>query len=191
MKATRCSVFGSVVLRVANSRCRPYAELRKMKIALAQFDPTVGDFAGNSARILELAADAKRRGADLAVFSELCVCGYLPLDLLERPNFIDRARDAVSCLAQTSPLPILVGYPARVPEAHGKPIANAAALLSGGQIVFEQHKMLLPTYDVFDESRYFEPARRAAHFCFRGRKAGHHRLRRHLERQELLGQAPL
>src|SRR5271165_4587610 len=106
-----------------------------MKIALAQFNPTVGDFEGNAARILNLASQAKHRGADLAVFSELCVCGYLPLDLLERPNFLDRARDAVSCLAHKSPLPILVGYPARVPEAHGKPVANAAALLAGGRIV--------------------------------------------------------
>jgi NAD+ synthase (glutamine-hydrolysing) len=143
-----------------------------MKIALAQFDPTVGDFAGNSARILELAADARQRGADLAVFSELCVCGYLPLDLLERPSFLDRARDTVSCLAQKSPLPILVGYPARVPEAHGKPVANAAALLSGGRIVFEQHKMLLPTYDVFDESRYFQPARQQRVFEFGGEMLG-------------------
>lgn len=143
-----------------------------MKIALAQFDPIVGDFAGNSARILELAAAAKQRGADLAVFSELCVCGYLPLDLLERPNFLDRARDAVSCLAQKASLPILVGYPARVPETHGKPIANAAALLSGGRIVFEQHKMLLPTYDVFDESRYFEPARQQRVFDLGEEKLG-------------------
>ena len=137
-----------------------------MKIALAQFDPTVGDFAGNSARILEFAADAKQRGADLAVFSELCVCGYLPLDLLERPQFLDRARDAVCNLAQKTPIPILVGYPARIAEVNGKPVANAAALLASGQIVFEQHKMLLPTYDVFDESRYFEPAKKQCVFEF-------------------------
>ena len=73
-----------------------------MKIALAQFNPTVGDFAGNSARILEMANEAKRGGADLAVFSELCVCGYLPLDLLERPAFLDRNRAEGSCV-QTIP----------------------------------------------------------------------------------------
>src|ERR1700684_410846 len=121
-----------------------------MKIALCQFNPTVGDFAGNSARILEMAAEAKSRGADLAVFSELCVCGYLPLDLLERPGFLERNQSAVSYLARETPLPILVGYVTRVNCPSGKSIANAAGLLEDGKIVFEQHKMLLPTYDVFD-----------------------------------------
>ena len=124
-----------------------------MKIALAQFNPTVGDFSGNSARILELAHQAKQLGADLAVYSELSVCGYLPLDLLERPGFLERNRAEVECLAQKTPLPILVGYAGRASHATGKPVANAAALLAGGRIIFEQHKMLLPTYDVFDESR--------------------------------------
>ena len=76
-----------------------------MKIALAQFNPTVGDFSGNSARILELAHQAKQSGADLAVFSELCVCGYLPLDLLERPGFLERNREEVACLAAKTPSP--------------------------------------------------------------------------------------
>ncbi len=130
-----------------------------MKIALAQFNPTVGDFAGNAASILELACQAKQRGADLAVFSELCLCGYLPLDLLERPSFLERNRTELACLAKKTPLPILIGYagPARGPT--GKNVSNAAALLTDGRAVFEQHKMLLPTYDVFDESRYFQPAR--------------------------------
>src|SRR5580704_9992318 len=129
-----------------------------MKIALAQFNPTVGDFAGNTARILDLAMQSKARGADLAVFSELCVCGYLPLDLLERPAFLERNRREVVCLAQKTPLPILVGYAGKSTGHVGKPAFNAAALLAGGQVVFEQHKMLLPSYDVFDESRYFQPA---------------------------------
>ncbi len=130
-----------------------------MKIALAQFNPTVGDFAGNAASFLELACQAKQRGADLAVFSELCLCGYLPLDLLKRPSFLERNRTELACLAKRTPLPILVGYagPARGPT--GKNVSNAAALLTDGWAVFEQHKMLLPTYDVFDESRYFQPAR--------------------------------
>src|SRR5215467_3984825 len=130
-----------------------------MKIALAQFNPTVGDFAGNAASILRLAQQAKSRGADLAVFSELCLCGYLPLDLLERPSFLDRSRAELDCLAKKAPLPILVGYPSRSPQGAGKELFNAAALLVDGRIAFEQHKMLLPTYDVFDESRYFRPAR--------------------------------
>src|ERR1700694_4893917 len=129
-----------------------------MKIALAQFNPTVGDFAGNSARILSLAAQAKQRGADLAVFSELCLCGYLPQDLLERPAFIDRNHQELKELAARIPLPSIVGYAGRVKNGTGKSIANKAALICGGRVVFEQSKMLLPTYDVFDESRYFQPA---------------------------------
>lgn len=132
-----------------------------MKIALCQFNPTVGDFEGNSARILALAARAEHRGADLAVFSELCVCGYLPLDLLERPAFIQRNHDTLNRIAAAMPLPAIVGYAGRVNEDHqraGKSIANKAALISEGRVVFEQSKMLLPTYDVFDESRYFQPS---------------------------------
>lgn len=132
-----------------------------MNIALCQFNPTVGDFEGNSARILDLAAQAERRGADLAVFSELCVCGYLPLDLLERPAFIQRNHDTLNRIAAAMPLPAIVGYAGRVNAEHqraGKSIANKAALISEGRVVFEQSKMLLPTYDVFDESRYFQPS---------------------------------
>src|ERR1700675_951110 len=129
-----------------------------MKIALAQFNPTVGDFAGNSARILTLAEQAQQRGAHLAVFSELCLCGYPPQDLLERPAFIDRNLKELQGLAAKLPLPAIVGYAGRVKNGTGKSIANKAALLCGGRSVFEQSKMLLPTYDVFDESRYFQPA---------------------------------
>ena len=107
-----------------------------------------------------LAAQAKRLGADLAVFSELCICGYLPLDLLERPAFIQRNHDTLNRVASQMPLPAIVGYAGRVnPDHHraGKSIANKAALIREGRVVFEQSKMLLPTYDVFDESRYFQP----------------------------------
>src|SRR6267154_1430496 len=113
-----------------------------MKIALAQFNPTIGDFAGNSARILKLAEQAQARGAKLAVFSELCLCGYLPLDLLERPAFIDRNLKELKALAGKVPLPAIVGYAGRVKNGSGKSIANKAALLCGGRIVFEQSKML-------------------------------------------------
>jgi NAD+ synthase/NAD+ synthase (glutamine-hydrolysing) len=129
-----------------------------MKIALAQFNPTVGDFSGNSARILSLAEKARQRGADLAVFSELCLCGYLPQDLLERPSFIDRNHKEMKELAAKLPLPAIVGYAGRVKNGTGRSIANKAALVCSGRVVFEQSKMLLPTYDVFDESRYFQPA---------------------------------
>ena len=129
-----------------------------MKIALAQFNPTVGDFAGNSARILHLAEKARQRGADLAVFTELCLCGYFPQDLLERPAFIDRNRKELKELAAKLPIPAIVGYVGRVNNGTGKHIANKAALICSGRVVFEQSKMLLPTYDVFDESRYFQAA---------------------------------
>lgn len=132
-----------------------------MKIALTQFNPTVGDFEGNAARIVSLAAQAKQRGADLAVFSELCICGYLPLDLLERPAFIERNHETLKCIAMQMPLPAIVGYAGRVErDRAGKSIANKAALIDEGRVVFEQSKMLLPTYDVFDESRYFQPGER-------------------------------
>ena len=107
-----------------------------------------------------LASQAKQRGAELAVFSELCLCGYLPLDLLERPAFIDRNQETLKEVASQMPLPAIVGYAGRVDHDHhraGKSIANKAALISEGRVVFEQSKMLLPTYDVFDESRYFQP----------------------------------
>jgi NAD+ synthase (glutamine-hydrolysing) len=137
-----------------------------MKIALAQFNPTVGDLAGNSARILSLAAQAQQRGANLAVFSELCLCGYPPQDLLERPAFIDRNLKELKELAKKLPVPAIVGYAGRVKKGRGKAIANKAALLCGGRIVFEQSKMLLPTYDVFDESRYFQPAEQQSTYDF-------------------------
>src|SRR6202050_1960893 len=129
-----------------------------MNIALAQFNPTVGDFEGNSARILELAHDARTRGAELAVFSELCLCGYPPQDLTERPAFIERNHTELLKLAKSISLPSVVGYVGKAQDDTGKPVANSAALISSGKILFEQRKMLLPTYDVFDETRYFQPA---------------------------------
>jgi NAD+ synthase (glutamine-hydrolysing) len=127
-------------------------------LALAQLNPTVGDFAGNSTRILSLAEKAKSRGADLAVFSELCLCGYPPQDLVERPSFVERNNRELNHLARNISLPSIVGYVGRAEDDTGKPVANSAALLAGGIVAFEQRKMLLPTYDVFDESRYFQPA---------------------------------
>jgi NAD+ synthase (glutamine-hydrolysing) len=143
-----------------------------MKIALAQLNPTVGDFAGNSAKILEFARRAAQRGADLVVFSELCLCGYLPMDLIERPQFIDRNERELACLANQLPIPSIVGYAARATGSTGKSASNAAALLANGKIAFVQHKMLLPTYDVFDESRYFQPAAAQKVFSFGGQNLG-------------------
>jgi len=143
-----------------------------MKIALAQFNPTVGDFLGNSARILEMAADAKSRGADLVIFSELCLCGYPPQDLVERPAFLERNQIELKELATKIPMPAIVGYVGKAQVQPGKPAANCAALLRDGEIVFRQRKMLLPTYDVFDESRYFQPARSQSTVEFSGSRLG-------------------
>ncbi len=143
-----------------------------MKIALAQFNPTVGDFAGNTASILALAERAKERSADLAVFSELCICGYLPQDLLERPAFIDRNQKELKQLAAKIALPAIVGFVGKNKNGTGNGISNKAALISGGKVVFEQSKMLLPTYDVFDESRYFQPATEQKVFGYENEKLG-------------------
>ena len=143
-----------------------------MKIALAQFNPTVGDFLGNSARMLEMAADAKSRAADLVIFSELCLCGYPPQDLVERPAFLERNQTALRELAAKTPLPAIVGYVGKAQVTPGKPAANCAALLRNGEIAFRQRKMLLPTYDVFDETRYFQPARSQSNIELAGQQLG-------------------
>ncbi len=143
-----------------------------MKIALAQLNPTVGDFSGNAARIRDFTQEAQRRGAQLAVFSELCLCGYLPQDLIERPAFLDRNRTELASLAKQLAIPAIIGYVGRAADNTGKPVANSAALVAGGRVVFEQNKMLLPTYDVFDESRYFQPAKTQRAFSFDGENLG-------------------
>ncbi len=143
-----------------------------MKIALSQFNPTVGDFDGNSARILQLAGDAKARGAGLAVFTELCLCGYPPQDLVERPAFLQRNHSALAQLAKSIPMPSIVGYVGRAQDDTGKAAANSAALIADGRVLFEQRKMLLPTYDVFDESRYFQPAHTQTIIPFGGEQLG-------------------
>ncbi len=133
-----------------------------MKIALAQINPTVGDFAGNIERMVKFAQCAQERGADLVVFPELALCGYPPRDLVERPGFIRRSEDELARLAALlPPLPALVGYVRRSNAVQGKAAADAAALLQNGKVVLDYAKILLPFYDVFDESRYFEPGQSA------------------------------
>jgi NAD+ synthase (glutamine-hydrolysing) len=134
-----------------------------MKIALAQINPTVGDFAGNARLILDFTARAAAQSADLVVFPELAVCGYPPADLLEKSSFLSRARqtlDEIAAHTITGPA-ILCGTALAIDgdSSAGKHARNVAALLSGGRVSFLQQKMLLPFYDVFDEQRYFEPAR--------------------------------
>jgi len=129
-----------------------------MRIALAQINPTVGDFAGNIDRIVKYAQRAQERGADLVVFPELALCGYPPRDLVERPGFIRRSETELERLAGLlPPIPALVGYVRRSHAVQGKAVADAAALIQDGRVVLDYAKILLPFYDVFDESRYFEP----------------------------------
>ena len=143
-----------------------------MKIALAQINPTVGDFAGNTRKIFEYAARAGEQGVDLAVFPELAVCGYPPADFLEKDAFVARAEEAIAEIAAWTGEPgrpaILCGTVMPATSPVGKQVRNVAALLSGGKVSFVQQKMLLPFYDVFDEQRYFEPAAQQALTCVDG-----------------------
>jgi len=129
-----------------------------MKIALAQINPTVGDIAGNRERIAQAIAAARDGGADLAVFSELVVTGYPPRDLLTRPSFVAASVAAVEHLAGACRgVAALVGFVRPSPRAPGRPLENAAALLADGRVRAVHAKTLLPTYDAFDETRYFQP----------------------------------
>ena len=133
-----------------------------MKIALAQINPTVGDFSGNLERIVGASRRAARLGARLTVFSELVICGYPPADFLEKPSFLARCRAAVDELAAATaglPTAVLAGVALAAEGEGGKPAVNAAVLLDQGRLLLEQHKRLLPFYDVFDEQRYFATSR--------------------------------
>jgi NAD+ synthetase len=130
-----------------------------MRIALAQLNPTVGDFDGNLRLVLEALERAKARGARLCVFPEMVLCGYPPHDLLERPRFVERNLAALDRVADACRgIAAVVGHVRPDPRPVGKGLLNAAALLDGGAVRSLHAKTLLPTYDVFDERRYFEPA---------------------------------
>ena len=132
-----------------------------MKIALAQIDPTVGDFTGNLEKILAASRRAADSGARLTVFSELAICGYPPADFVEKPSFLARCRTVVEDLAAATrdlPTAVLAGVALPAGREDLKPAFNAAVLLDRGQLILEQHKRLLPFYDVFDEQRYFSPS---------------------------------
>ncbi|MGD0800760.1 MAG: NAD+ synthase [Terracidiphilus sp.] len=133
-----------------------------MKIALAQINPTVGDFTGNLEMILAACRRAAAQGVRLTVFSELALCGYPPADFLEKPSFLARCRSAVDELAEATcelSTAVLAGVALPVERESGKSAVNAAVLLDRGNLLLEQHKRLLPFYDVFDEQRYFAPSR--------------------------------
>ncbi len=138
----------------------------EVRIALAQINTTIGDFAGNSAKIIDYARRARNAGADLILFPELSVCGYPPRDLVERPWFVERNRQAVEAIAREAEgIALICGLVTPAKSATGKSVLNSAALLRDGKIVFIQSKRLLPSYDVFDEMRNFAPAERQQLVC--------------------------
>jgi NAD+ synthase (glutamine-hydrolysing) len=145
-----------------------------MKIALVQVNPKVGDFARNTRLVLDSARQAATAGADVAVFPEMVLCGYPPLDLLSFPSFVVENQRALDALAHDLPPDLLtfVGLVKTVGTSWEKGLENVVVALHGGQVVFEQAKSLLPTYDVFDERRYFRSAARRRVFEWKGVKIG-------------------
>ena len=142
-----------------------------MKIALAQLNPTIGDFEGNLFKIEETLKKTKRQAPDLVLFSELFLVGYPPRDLLEKKDFLQQSMNALSRLLDLSkkykePV-ILCGTVLSTEKKTGKGLYNSAVLIQNGKILFKQHKSLLPTYDVFDEARYFDPAPQIDIFQFK------------------------
>jgi len=147
----------------------PYT--RSVKIALGQINPTVGDFAGNAAKIVEFARRAQSAGAGLILFPELSVCGYPPRDWVERPSFVARNRQTVEKIAaETRGIAVICGLVTPAESETGKAVMNSAAWLRDGQVEMIQSKMLLPTYDVFDEMRNFAAARKQEVFPFCGKQ---------------------
>ncbi len=142
-----------------------------MKIALGQINPTVGDFSGNAAKIIQFALQARSSGAGLILFPELCVSGYPPRDLVDRPWFVARNRSTVERIAaETQGIAVICGMVTAAEADSGKKAMNSAALLRDGRVEFIQSKMLLPTYDVFDEMRNFAPAKSQQLFSFCGKQ---------------------
>jgi NAD+ synthase (glutamine-hydrolysing) len=142
-----------------------------VKIALGQINPTVGDFSGNANKIIDFSRRAREAGAGLILFPELSVCGYPPRDLVERPTFVAKNRESVERIAaETKGIAVICGLVTPAQAETGKSVMNSAALLQDGKLAFLQSKMLLPTYDVFDEMRNFAPARHQELFDFCGNR---------------------
>lgn len=143
-----------------------------MKIALAQLNYHIGDFQGNLSLMVEAVQKAAEESADLVVFSELAICGYPPLDLLERKEFIESCKQSIEVLAQSinPEMGVLVGGPEFNPHKEGKLLYNSAFFLHEGRVKQVFRKSLLPTYDIFDEYRYFEPGKAVDILLFKGKK---------------------
>jgi NAD+ synthetase len=144
-----------------------------MKIAIAQINPIIGDFRHNFDKIKHSVDQAVELKCDLVVFSELVITGYPPRDLLERRDFID---GNLACLdrliAAVRGIGVICGFVDKNPSKEGKPLYNAAIVFEDGKIIHKVHKMLLPTYDIFDERRYFEPGRESLPFSYKGHHIG-------------------
>ena len=142
-----------------------------MKIALGQINPTVGDFSGNATKIIDFSCRAQAAGAGMILFPELSVCGYPPRDLVERASFVAHNRESAERIAaQTKGIAVICGLVTPADSDAGKSAMNSAALLMDGNVAFIQSKMLLPTYDVFDEMRNFAPARKQELLPFCGNR---------------------
>ncbi|MFQ6759668.1 NAD+ synthase [Desulfovibrionaceae bacterium CB1MN] len=146
-----------------------------MKIALIQYNPVIGDFAGNIARIADWLKKARAADCQLAILPELAVSGYPPQDLLERPAFLDDQDRAFAQMVATAHgigIGVVCGLVTRNPTPMGKPLHNSGVLFADGEVLFTTHKQLLPTYDVFDEARYFEPGSGSGTFRYQGLRLG-------------------
>lgn len=142
-----------------------------MKIALAQQNYHIGNFESNINKIISGITEAKKQGADIVVFSELSICGYPPRDFLEFNDFINKCYDGIDRIKEhADTIAVIVGSPARNPIKEGKDLFNAAFFLYEQQVKAEIHKTCLPTYDVFDENRYFEPAYDWKTIDFKGKR---------------------
>jgi len=142
-----------------------------MKIFLAQQNYHIGNFEANASKIIKAIEQAKKEEADLVLFSELCICGYPPRDFLEFEDFINECYKTIDIIKEhADTIGVLIGSPARNHLKAGKDLFNAAYLLYEKEIKAEIHKTLLPTYDVFDENRYFEPAFEWKCIEFKGKK---------------------
>lgn len=129
-----------------------------MKIALAQQNYHIANFGYNTGKIIEAVKNAREAGAELIVFSELSVCGYPPRDFLEFRDFINQCYAAIEEIGRhTEDIGVIIGAPERNPVVQGKDLFNSAWLIYQGKVQGVARKSLLPTYDIFDEYRYFEP----------------------------------
>src|SRR5271155_142845 len=142
-----------------------------MRLGLLQLNATIGAFDKNRARLEAAYREAVEKGAELVLAPELFLCGYPPRDLLLRDDFIQRGLDCLQALTKSvGAVPLIVGYVDRNPTRPGRPLRNAAAVIQNGKITHRVTKSLLPTYDVFDEDRYFEPAEKVFPIEIAGRK---------------------